>query len=639
MTVMAVGTPLGISDSRATGTVMDEENEFKQEPALRVGFKSGDVLGAAGLVLAMTALGLVVFVMSVVVVSMLGKGVLNPAALEPGLGLSAQALGLAFALAGALASTVVAYSALKAQNSAVQAQMSAETARDDAARREALDKRLSQLRDDIQRHVALIDATRVVFAAAETAVEFVGEDIRRLLLVPQDHEGDLPGFESQRCSGQLIVAHQHFWEAVRRACETGTRDLSLDALWLQQSRAHPLYLERLSAAAGLFGMGAARGHSVTPSTLSSLGTPMTPVVARDVMTIVWAAACDQAAEEVVEAARELTGEVKRGYTQVQTRVKDHLDDARDVIGRVLESQVIVADLAAQADTVMQEIETLSGALSPDAVPRSLAERLSAAEAALDALVRDAVDLRRNLLVPGYVVHEVNAAKQQLNEVLDEARDLVNTITVRLSASNAEMGARIAEALMLARHSPHADRHDPMAALALLVAGAIVFPDGPLLRVQDADGRRWKLNPGLALIEDLTAIYHDRCGAGAGQPDGVLDLARLLPDSAPLSTAFGTVVYGTRREKDVGQIPVAPEAFWRHLRERRAPLLDALMHRVWDGPYRPGSGSQDDHDLIGGLLLGNALRGATLHLEPVPQLVETATNSHAQAHGAVQRPPW
>lgn len=618
---------------------MYEKSELKQGPALRAGFKRGDILGAAGLVLAMTALGLVIFVFSVVVVSMLGEGVLNPAALEPGLGLSAQALGLAFALAGALASTVVAYSALKAQNSAVQAQMAAETARDDAARREALEKRLAQVRDDIQRHATLFDSTRAVFATAETVVEFVGEDIRRLLSVPLDHDAELPAFDVQRCTGPLIAAHQQFWDALRRACETGTRDLSLDALWQQRSGAHPLHLERLSAAVGLFGMGGARGHGMTPSTLPALGTPMTPVIARDVMTIVWAVACDHAAEEMADAAGDLTREVTRGHARVLARVDADLADARAVIGRVLDSQGSVMALAAQADAVMQEIEALSGAVGPDTVPAALAEHLAAAEAALEALARDAADLRRYLPDPGQSAHVLDKVEQQLDHVLDDVRASVITMTDRLSDSNAEMGVRVAEALMLARHAPRPDRGDPLTALAALVAGAIVFPDGVLLRVQDSDGWFWKLNPGLALIEDLTAIYQDRSGGGTGRPDGVLDLARLLPDATRLGTAFGAEAYGSVREKDVGQVPVALDAFWRHLRDQRAALLDALMHKVPAGPYRPISGSADEHSLIDGLLSGKVLPYATLHVEPVPDPVETATNAHSEAHGAVDRPPW
>jgi hypothetical protein len=386
-------------------------------------------------------------------------------------------------------------------------------------------------------------------------------------------------------------------------------------------------------------MGGARGHGMTPSTLPALGTPMTPVVASDVMTIIWAVACDQAAEAMAGAARELTGEVTRGHARVLKRIDADLADARTVIGRVLDSQGSVMALAAQADAVMQEVEALSGALAPETVPASLAERLAAAEKALNGLARDAADLRRYLPDPGYSAHVLDKVEQQLEEVLDEVRISVITMTDRLRASNAEMGARVAEALMLARHSPRPDRGDPLAALAALVAGAIVFPDGLLLRVEDADGWYWKVNLGVALIEDLTAIYQDRCGGGAGRPDGVLDLARLLPDAAQLGTAFGAETYGSLRERDVGQVPVALDAFWRHLRDQRAALLDALMHKVPAGPYHPTSGSDDEHSLIEGLLSGNALPGATLHVHPVPEPVATATDAHAEAHGAVDRPPW
>ena len=120
---------------------------------------------------------------------------------------------------------------------------------------------------------------------------------------------------------------------------------------------------------------------------------------------------------------------------------------------------------------------------------------------------------------------------------------------------------------------------------------------------------------------------------------MLDLARLLPDFANLGTAFGAETYGSLRERDVGQVPVALDAFWRHLRERRGALLDALMHKVPAGPYRPASGSEDEHELIEGLLSGNALPGTTLHVHPVPEPVETATDAHAEAHGAIERLPW
>ena len=616
----------------------------KGAAAQRAGFQRGDILGAAGLVLAMTALGLVIFVISVAVVSVWGRGMVDPAALEPGLGLSAQALGLAFALAGALASTVVAYSALKAQNSAVQAQLSAETARDDAARREGLERRVTQLRDDIQRHAALTDAMRTVFATAETVVEFVGEDIRRLLSVPLDHKGELPAFDVTRCAAPLIASHQQFWDALRRACETGTREVSLDVLWQERGKGDPLHMERLSAAVGMFGLGAEGSRRLRPSTLSSLGTPMTPVVAGDVMTIVWGVACDQAAEEMADAAGKITKEVTRGHARVLERVDRDLGDARSVIARVIESQGSVFALGAQADAVMQEIVALSGSVDGDLVAgtraTSLAARLDAAGVALDRLVQDAADLRRHLPDPGHAAHVLDKVEQQLDGVLDEVRVSVLTMTNRLRESNAELGARVAEALMLSRHSPKPGRRDPLAALAALVAGAIVFPDGALLRIRDGEGWEWKLNPGLALIEDLTVVYLDRCGSGEdGATAGMLDLARLLPDSAQLETPFGAEAYGTLKAKQVGQVPVALDAFWRNLRDRRAVLLDAMMHRVHAGPYRPSTGSEEDHALIEGLLSGERLADVELLVEPVPEPAETAETAHAEANGLIERPPF
>ena len=252
-------------------------------------YASRDVLAATLLILAMALFGVGLFALAILVTQRLSEGGIDAGALEPGLGLSNQGLTVAFALAGAVASTAVAFAALRAQQSASRAQ-------EESARQDAKQRLYGAARRDVMRHAGVIAALNAVFATAHEIAEDLLREVAEELspdesLVAPYESGPKQGAE------RLAIAHRRFWNAIDHAQQTELANLALDTFWIYFSeRAEsPLRLSVLSRHLGFFGGEAA---PLTPGTLASRSTPMTASLARDVLSLARFAAQEVPAERV-----------------------------------------------------------------------------------------------------------------------------------------------------------------------------------------------------------------------------------------------------------------------------------------------------------------------------------------------------
>ena len=614
-------------------------------------FGISEVVTSAILVLLTTVLGVGIFAASVALMSGWGRGVVDPSDLEPGLGLSSQALGLAFALAGAFASTVVAFTALKAQTSANHAQREAEVARDEAARRDALQRRGSELRADFARHAKLIGAVHEVFVAAEVVVEFVVEDVSMLLDSAIDHSDEAPRLQRGRCLDAIITANRQFWRALAETGETATPQLALDQLWSDHFSRDNVrsYFVDIAQASGLFRQTAAVPSKLRPLVLSSMGTPMTPVVANNVLSVVLAKACDHVSREISSQLKIIAEEIVSDNSSLAKKMNADINKAKSIVWELAEGQKKVADLTATAKLTMQTMEALDGLIDPNSA--SLAARaqfednIRLTAQAFTKLAQDATEMRLAMPDSAHAIHLMEVAQERVDELFTEVGMSALTMLDRLRKSNAGLSSRVVEALTLARHRTSQKDGDPLAALTALVAGSIILPDGALLRLRDAKDQLWKPNPGLALVADLSAMYQSRCSepnaaSETGDELVVLDLARLLSDEATLQTPVSSESYGAIRLELMGQLPVALDVFWQQLRSRRGDLVDALMHQLNYGyHYRPRLGPEADRQTVERILSGEELPGARLELEPIPNESETIDEAQGIASGREQEVPF
>lgn len=614
-------------------------------------FGSSEVLTAAMLILVTTALGIGIFAASVALMAGWGRDVFNPSTLEPGLGLSSQALGLAFALAGAFASTVVAFTALKAQTSANHAQREAEAARDEAARRDALQRRSAELRSDFARHAKLLGAVHEVFVAAEVVVEFVVEDVSLLLEPAADQSGNPHRLQRDRCVEAMRIANRNFWKALSETGETATPELTLDRLWNDYyvSGNNRSKFVDLARASGLFRQTLTAPEQLRPAILASMGTPMTPIVAGNVLSVILAKASDHVSREISSQLTSIADEIVSDNASLINKMKRDVEKAKTTVWEFTEGQQTVAGLALMAKQTMEELETLDGLIEPDAVSMLTREKFGGkfeeAANALTEISNDANEMRRNLPDAAYAIHMMERAQERVDELFTEVGSSAMVMLDRLRDANAYLGSRVVESLTLARHGTKRESGDPLASLTALVAGSIILPDGALLRVRDAEGQLWKPNPGMAIVEDLSAIYQARCSEPAGTELKdtemvVLDLARLLPDEATLQTPVSSESYGVSRAALVGQLPVALDVFWQQLRGRRDDLMDVLMHRLSYGyNHRPYLGSEIGHATVERILTGEGLPGARLELEPIPSELKVIGEARDIASGEQEEVPF
>jgi len=178
-----------------------------------------------------------------------------------------------------------------------------------------------------------------------------------------------------------------------------------------------------------------------------------------------------------------------------------------------------------------------------------------------------------------------------------------------------------------------------------LAGAIILPDGALLRLRDGESNLWKINPGLAFVADLSAMYQCRCMGRESPSTGVqeimvLDLARLLPDDALLQTPVSVEAYEDIRRDLIGQLPIALDAFWQQMRSRRGDFLDALMHQLSHGyNHRPILDSESYQDIVEQLFSGKSLDGARLELEQIPVEARVVREAYGIATGKVEEVPF
>ncbi|MFN3970710.1 MAG: hypothetical protein ACK4L4_04965 [Gemmobacter sp.] len=615
---------------------------------------AGDVLRAAALVLATALIGVMIFVLSVAAISGLGPDGMTPATLEPGLGLSNQALGVAFALAGAFASTVVAYAALKAQSTANIAQMQAETAREDLALRDARQRQYAEYRADFARHVDVIAAIRDVFSSAQQVVEEALDEVVRHLSAPQ--AGPVNDV-TDRSTAIIIAAHQRFWDRVRRANEAATPKLALDAVWIERFTQPSRRTSRLALIAGHFGFFRQQtptAAELSPGLLSGMGTPMTSAVASDIMLLARLATAGFAQEQLRKRVKVQAAEVAFVPPKTLAGVREDMNIAVASVGDLAARQSEVIDLSTTAHSLMDQLETLHGALEPDALSRmtagALSPQLEDAAEALSRLAQDARDLRASLPDPGMIVMSLDQAHGQIERLFDEINESLASMTSRLEEANKQLTPRGMADLALRRHDAGRDGQ-VVISLVAFVAGSIVLPDGALLCAMDEEDRLWKLNLGLALLGDLTTMYVDRCNEGGAEADAnpdtvrLIDMARLVGDDEVVVAARSRRRYGDDRASLIGRLPVAFDAIWQQLREHPQALLSQLAFPSHSAPlapfqvpgmFAPGT---EDTDTIARVFAGRDSAKMRLALEPV--LLERASirDENLERIGSKEDIPW
>ena len=520
----------------------------------------GDVVRAALLVLAMAVIGLGIFLLSVLAVLRVWGRNLSVDTLEPGLGLSNQALTIAFALAGALASTIVAVAALRAQTSANTAQTSANIARNAATALAECSRIYAALRRDILRHGEVVAAVNAVFTLAHE----ITEDTLRQLAPPARAAGtaDDPKRRDDHLA-RIQATHRLFWTAIHEAQKTERADLTIGRLWDRTFVAAPPRIAVLSVKLGAFGT-RQTPNALSPMTMSARGTPMTPSVANDILHLARARAAGLVAVKLKQSLVEADGRASKR--------KPQLAKATDQLNAVLPS--IMEEAGSLSDTA-DELRDLLDAIKATAADFDQHEVGIFSDASLQDQYREAVKMFDSVMEHTdqirAILEKSGVNNASVKDHVTEALEFLQNLRDQAQASVAESGPKTVERLILARHGSASDGDD-LAGLMAFLAGSIVLPDGALLQGVAPDGQGWKLNLGLAFLDDLTRIY-ERTGAKDAQS---LDLARLLPDEIPLGGAHFSTTYGEDREAYVGALPAAFDALWLMLRQDASRLAALTM---------------------------------------------------------------
>jgi hypothetical protein len=533
-------------------------------------FDLGDIGRAAILVLAMALVGLCIFGLSMGVLQIWGSD-LTPSSLEPGLGLSNQALTIAFALAGALASTIVAVAALRAQTSANRAQ-------GDGIAMAERSRTYAEVRRDAMRHAAVIEAVNSVFALAHQ----ITEDTLRAM-ADQAVQGDAATDDDEKQHLAAILAtHHRFWSAIKEAQKTERADLTLGRLWQDMGGTDRAFsrLGILAVSMGAFGT---RQDGADPKpgllslvTVAARGTPMTLSVASDVLRLVRHSAARLADSDV----RISVAQVSNALNQRKRQLQSAKQDLSLVVSAVSDVWTRTEQLSAQVETFRDSIDAIRSAaeeLDPDQDRRLLAEEsrdlYDEAHAQLVNLTETLAEFETFLPKVERGALAAAFSDQSLEELSLEAYEELVYLRDRMKDTIADLGPKSQERLILARHGVGPDG-DAVAAILAFLAGAIVLPDGALLYAEAVPYDfydTWKANLGLALIDDLSCLYERTCG----QDQRTLDLARLVPDNQRLGGPHFASTYGEDREVHVGSLPAAFDALWLMLR-RDADRLAAML---------------------------------------------------------------
>ena len=520
----------------------------------------GDVVRAALLVLAMAVIGLGIFLLSVLAVLRVWGRNLSVDTLEPGLGLSNQALTIAFALAGALASTIVAVAALRAQTSANTAQTSANIARNAATALAERSRVYAALRRDILRHGEVVAAVNAVFTLAHEITE---DTLRQLAPRARDAgTADDPKRQDDRLA-RIQATHRGFWTAIHEAQKTERADLTIGRLWDQTFAAAPSRIAVLSTQLGAFGA-RQTPNALSPVTMSAHGTPMTPSVANDILRLARVQAAGLVHTGTKQALRGADRMAAVGASELAKTTDDLFEMMPNVRDETVGLSRIAAELAEAIAAVRSAAENFDDEEDRRDLSQDLRELYENARSSLQSLIDQSNELSdllsNSVLSEEKVRNYLSDATRFLSDLREKARSAVN-----------DAGTRSVESLTLARHGSVSEGDD-LAGLMAFLAGAIVLPDGALLQGFAPDGQGWKLNLGLAFLDDLTRIY-ERAWAKDAQS---LDLARLLPDEIPLGGAHFSTTYGEDREAYVGALPAAFDALWLMLRQDASRLAALTM---------------------------------------------------------------
>ena len=524
------------------------------------------------------------FCIAVLGVLGLGNKSLDPATLEPGLGLSNQALTIAFALAGALASTIVAYAALRAQTSANEAQNRSLATAEKA-------RVYAEVRRDLIRHASVIAAFHTVFARAHEITEDLLRSLPNQMAqtkasteIATDQKTvirfELPPRDTDHIAS-IIAAHHSFWAAIAAAQQTERPDLALDQLWLARhgSGKAPSRLLNLGRALGFFGQKGAASRStpdlLPPGTLAARGTPMTFDVAQDILRLSRHFIKNFAESEIGMSMARDYAEPSKFKTQI-AKAEAHMGQLAEAALKLpRDAAALVADsvtLRKVFEAILAAAENIPNGSMPESAPEALKEQFNELHAIVARLAGEAGDLIA--LLPIARNGAISSAQVEgfFEDLIGEAFQELATLGVALNETVQMVAPQSHARLILARHGA-GPSGDALAALSAFIAGAIVLPDGALLCAGPPHryvAAEWKANLGLALFEDLSRLYIDL----SSDADGAIDLARLIPDGSTLGGDMFDTSYGQDRATQIGALPAAFDALWLML--RKDPEILALL---------------------------------------------------------------
>jgi heme exporter protein D len=486
--------------------------------------------------------------------------------------ISNRAMGVGFALAGAFASTVIAFAALTAQSTANRSQQALQKIEQQRIAEISAREKVEARRRDFQRHAQLIAAINHVIGDASAIVEDMMEIMSGAFVEVAEHRERLEtrqrgssreerqSFEDNISEVMEQLVHRHaplmarrhaeFWAAIGSMAAVEQKDLMLDQLWMHRfsDKTQPGLLNDLSRRTGIFGVRSADAV-LPPSEFSHRIMKMSPDRAKRIMALCCAATVDAICDEIVDRIEQhLPADNKKSYRAEYTKIRKRFADF---------DLDFIAEFETTFDGFQIKLEEYSGliaGLRDDGFPdEDEAPELPEHDLEKLGYIRDKLDELQEELAN--LIRQAKGTKEDLGAFYNDNSMTVREQSEKLGGAAVFLLDALDSVLPAMRGGILTRRHQPdqttnaEAALLRHVIGAIVMPDAALLALEtdmpkrddapgaDRDAPRaapigedtdtdetseiscvWSFNPGFAFLTDLSGLYRPDKGV-----PGVFDL--------------------------------------------------------------------------------------------------------------------